>query len=68
MRKSDHLSEILIHPKSAGDRARYLRDLKGMRQTCSEKITLMIEENLRLILQRAKTRRMENAVTVTLPR
>ena len=50
----------------ARNRARYLAHFQRMSQPRAEMLALMVEENLRLVLQPAESRRMDNPVSVPL--
>ena len=50
MGERDRLGEVLIEAQSARDRARNLRDLETVRETGTEMIAFMIDEDLRLVL------------------
>jgi len=62
------LAEILVEAQRAADGAGDLRHLKRMRQPRPVVITLVIDEDLRLVLQPAERRRMDDAVAVALER
>src|SRR6202012_2507339 len=59
-------AEILVEPKRAADRARDLRHLERMRQSRPVVIALVIDEDLRLVLQPPEGSRMDDAVAVAL--
>src|SRR5690606_22677586 len=50
----------------AGNRAAQLRDFERVRQPCAKQVAFMIEEDLGLVDEAAKRRRMDDAVAVTL--
>ena len=62
------LGEILVATQRPRQRPRDLRHLDRMRQPCAVMVAFMGNEYLRLVLQPAKGRRMDDAVAVALER
>jgi hypothetical protein len=62
----DGLGQILVAAQRPGQRARDLRDLDRMGQPRAEMVSLMRDEDLRLVLESAKCRRMDDTVAVAL--
>ena len=62
------LAEILVEPQRAADGAGDLRHLQRMGQPRAVVIALVIDEDLRLVLQPPERRRMDDAVAVALER
>src|SRR5262245_23453926 len=62
------LAEILVEAERTADGAGDLRHLQRMREPRPEVIALVIDEDLRLVLQAAERRRMDDAVAVALKR
>jgi len=68
VRQRDGLGEVLIEPQGARNRARDLSGLHRVGQTRAEIISLVVDENLSLVLETSKRRGMDNPVSVTLER
>jgi hypothetical protein len=66
MTQGDGFSQILIEIQGTAYSASYLRDLKGVGEPCYIMVSLRSNENLRLVLEAAKSLGMDNAVSVTL--
>src|SRR5690606_29628258 len=66
VREADRLDEILVEPHRARDSARDLRDLERVGQSRTVVIPLVIDEDLRLVDETPKRRRMDDAVAVAL--
>src|SRR5690606_22925701 len=66
VRQGQCLGQVLIEPEPAGNAARDLRHLEAVRQPCAVVVALMVDEHLRLVLQAAEGRRMEDPVTIAL--
>ena len=64
--QSDAFGQIGIKPQHPGDRARNLRHLDRMGQAGAVVIAFVFDKDLRLMLETAKGRRMDDAVTVAL--
>ena len=64
VRKGERLGEVLIHLKRAGKRSRDLRHFETMGEPRAVMVALVIDEDLRLIVQPAKGGGMEDAVAV----
>ena len=62
------LGKIVIQAKRTRHRPRDLRNLDGMRHAGAEIVTLVIDENLRLVFQPSERSGMQDAVAVTLER
>ncbi len=62
------LGEILVEAERAADRAGNLRHLQAVRQPRAVMVALVIDEDLRLVGQPAKSGRMDDAVAVALKR
>ena len=62
------LGKIVIQAKRTRHRPRDLRNLDGMRHAGTEIVTLVIDENLRLVFQPSERSGMQDAVAVTLER
>ena len=68
VRERQRLRKILVEPERAGDRAGDLRHLERMGQARAEMVALVVDEDLRLVLQPAKGVGMDDAVAVALER
>ena len=66
MRQRQSLAQIFIQAKGAANGTGDLRYFKAVGQAGTEKITFMIDEDLRLVLQTAKSSRMDDPVAVAL--
>jgi hypothetical protein len=66
MRQRHRLDKILVEVQRSGNAAPYLGDLKTVCQTRTEKITLMIDEDLRLVFETTKRGGMNDTVAVAL--
>ena len=66
VRQADALHQVFVGAQGAGDGAGDLRDLQGMRQAGAVIIALVIDEDLRLVLQAAESRGVQDAVAVAL--
>ena len=66
MRKRKRLGEIVVEAERAGKRARDLTDFERMREPGTEMVSLVRNEDLRLVGQPAERRAMEDAVAVAL--
>jgi hypothetical protein len=64
MRQRQRFGEVLIEPQRAGERARDLRDLQRVGQPRAVVITLVEHKDLRLVLEAAESRRMDDAVAI----
>src|SRR5882672_2435088 len=62
------LAEILVQPEGAADGAGDLRHFKRMGQPGAVVVALVIDEDLRLVLQPPERRRMDDAIAVALER
>ena len=62
------LAEILVEPQRAADGAGDLRHLERMGEPRAVVVALVIDEDLRLVLQPPERRRMDDAVAVALER
>jgi len=60
------LGQILVEAEHAGDAARDLRHLDRMGQPCPVIVALMLDEDLRLVLEPPEGRGMDDPVTVAL--
>ena len=60
------LGQILVEAERAGDRAGDLRHFQRVRQARAEMVALVVDEDLRLVLQPAKGVGMDDAVAVAL--
>jgi len=68
MRERHRFSQVFIEPKRSSDGARNLDNFQRMREPRSVMIALMRHENLRFLLQTAKSRGMDNSVAIALKR
>ncbi len=66
MAEGDRFGQILVEPQGAGHGARHLADFERMGQPVAEMIALVMQEDLRLVLQAAKGRGMDDAITIAL--
>ena len=66
--KGKAFGEILVETQGARQRPGDLRHLDRMGQPCAEMIALMIDEDLGLVLQAAKSGRMNDPVAIALKR
>ncbi len=64
--EGDRLRQVFVEPQCPRDRARHLADLERMGQPGAEVLAFVLEEDLRLVLQPPKRRRMDDAVAVAL--
>jgi hypothetical protein len=55
MRQRNGFNQVFVQPKRTGNRPSQLCDLEGMRHTGAEKVTFVIEKNLGLVHQSAKS-------------
>ena len=62
------LGQILVEPQRAGERTGDLRHLDRMGQAGAVVVALVVEEDLRLVLQAAERGRMDDAVAIALER
>jgi hypothetical protein len=60
------LGQILVESERPRDRSGYLRNLKAMRQASAEMITLVLDEDLGLVLEATERLAVDDAVAVTL--
>ena len=68
VRERQRLRQILVEAERAGDRAGDLRDLERMGQPRAEMVALVVDEDLRLVLQPPKGVGVDDAVAVALER
>jgi hypothetical protein len=68
VREAERLGQVLIQPKSTGDHATDLCDLKAVRQADTVMIAVWRNEHLRLVTQAAKRNRMDDPVAIALKR
>src|SRR5437868_4037195 len=68
VRQRQGLGEVLVEPQHAGDGAGDLRHFEAVGQARPVMVALVIDKDLRLVLQPAKRARMEDAVAVALKR
>ena len=66
VRQRQRLGEVLVHPENTADRARNLRHLQAVGETRPVVIPLVIDEDLRLVLEPAERRAVDDAVAVAL--
>ena len=64
VRQRQRFAEVLVEAKGARQRARDLRDFQRMRQPRAVVVSLVIDEDLRLVGQPAECGRMDDAVAV----
>jgi len=64
VRERQRFGEVLVQSECARERAGNLRDLKRMRQSRAIVITLVIDEDLRLVRQPAKRSGVDDSVAV----
>jgi len=68
VRQGHRFAEILVETQGAAERAGDLRHLERMGETRSIVIALVIDEDLRLVLEPPERRRVDDAVAVALER
>ncbi|MPL73151.1 Iron-sulfur cluster insertion protein ErpA [bioreactor metagenome] len=68
MGQRHRLGQIGVQPERAGDRARHLRHLDGVRHPGAVIIALVLDEDLGLVLEPAEGRGMDDPVAVALER
>jgi len=68
VRQCQCLGQILVEPERAGNRAGNLRHFEAVGQARAIVIALVINENLRLVLEPAECGRMDYAVAIALER
>ena len=68
MAEADRLDQVLVQPQGTSDRARDLRDLKGVREPRSVVVAGWSDEHLRLVLEAPKGLGVDDPVAVTLER
>ena len=68
VRQGNRFSQVFIQPQAAGQHARDLSDLQGVRQPGTKQVALVVDEHLRLVFQPTKSPGMDNAIAVTLER
>ena len=68
VRQSQRLGQILVKVKRAGERACHLRHFERVGQARPVVIALVEHEDLRLVLEAAKGRRMDDAVAIAAER
>jgi hypothetical protein len=66
MRERQRLSEIVVEAERAGERAGDLTDLERMGEPCAEMVPLVRNKDLCLMGEPAKSRAVNDTVTVTL--
>ena len=66
VREGQRLGQILVEPEGAGERPGDLADLDGMGQPGAEMVALVIDEDLRLVLEPAEGGGMDDPVPVAL--
>ncbi len=66
VRQRQRLGQILVEPQRAGQRAGDLRHLDRVGQARAEMVALVVDEDLRLVLQPAERGRVDDAVAVAL--
>ena len=66
VRQRQRLGEVLVHPENTADRAGNLRHLQAVGEARAVVIPLVIDEDLRLVLEPAEGRAVDNAVAVAL--
>src|SRR5262249_8191892 len=64
----DRLSEVFVQRQDTCQRTGDLRHLQRVREACAIVVPLMLHKDLRLMLQPAEGRRMDDAVAVALIR
>ena len=68
VRQRQRLGQILVETERAADRARDLRHFEAVGQPGAVVVALVIDEDLRLVVQPPKRGRMDDAVAVALKR
>src|SRR5262249_4618532 len=68
VREREGLGEVLAEPQRARNRARDLRDFEAVRQARPIMVALVIDKDLRLVLEAPEGARMDDAVAVALER
>lgn len=66
VRQRNGFGEILVEAQGTGNATGDLGDLQAVRQAGTEEIALVIDENLRLVLEPAESSRVDDAVTIAL--
>ena len=66
MRERYRLGQFGVEPERARDRPRHLRNLDGMGEAGAEIVALMLDEDLRLVLEAAEGAGMDDTVPVAL--
>jgi hypothetical protein len=66
VREANSLGQRLVQAEHAGDRAPDLCDFHRVRQSCSVEITLVVDEDLRLVDQPTKGIGVHDAIAITL--
>jgi len=64
VRQRQCLGEVLVEIKPPGERARHLRDLERVGEPGAVMVALVEDEDLRLVLEPAKRRSMDDAIAV----
>jgi hypothetical protein len=64
--QGDGLHQVLVEAQWAGDRPGELRDFDRVREARAEQVTLVVEENLRLVDEAPERSRVNDAVAVAL--
>ena len=64
VRQRQSLRQVLVQPQRTGDGARHLRDLDRMGEPGPVMVPLVIDENLRLVLQPTECLGVDDAVAV----
>src|SRR3546814_6589311 len=68
VREGERLGQVFVEPEAARQRARDLRHLDRMGQARPVVVALVIDEDLRLVLQAAEGGRVDDPVAVALER
>ena len=66
MRQRNGLNQILIKTQNPANRSSYLGNFKRVGEAGAVMVALMVDKHLRLVLQAAESRGMENSVPVPL--
>ena len=66
VRERNRFDQVFVDAQIARHRTRNLRDFETVREARAEQVAFVIHENLRLVFEPAKRRRMDDAVAVAL--
>src|SRR5690554_4639145 len=66
--KRHRLGQILVQREGSGDRAGYLGDFQRVGKTRTIVVALVVDEDLRLVLQFSEGARMDDPISISLKR